>query len=62
MQCSNLLMRACIKGNGFKPGSTVKITAVPQGCVLSPILFLFLIYKNEITCNGLTLLGDLLDI
>lgn len=56
MQCSNLLMRACIKGSGFKSDRVVKIAGVPQGCVLSPILFSFLIYKNEITCNGLTLI------
>lgn len=63
-------MRACIKGSGFKSSSVVKITGVPQGCVLSLILFSFFIYKNEITCNsdGLTLIkyaddiGDLLDI
>lgn len=70
MQCSNLLMRACIKRSGFKFSSVVKITGVPQGCVLSLILLSLFICKNEITCNRnrLTLIkyaddiGDLLDI
>lgn len=55
MQSSNLLMRVYIKDDGFKSSTIVKITGVPQGCVLSPILFSFFIYKNETTCNGLSL-------
>ena len=44
-----------VRVNGFKSTNAILNTGVPQGCVLSPVLFS--IYTNEITCssNGLKL-------
>ena len=44
-----------VRVKGFKSTNTILNTGLPQGCVLSPVLFS--IYTNEITCssNGLKL-------